>query len=158
MKDYKYIHLGWGILPITKIENDIIYEGENNNQYPYIDFEKYLMTEEDLLTHKLEIEKLNNNNRREIKIFECLLEMCMSEGGDGDSILVSINFREWADKFEVFLKNLKKSVPYIDFKKNREINYTIFVYNQECIWFTDPDIEKTLPSYVGTGGKIVLMN
>jgi hypothetical protein len=87
------------------------------------------------------------------KVFECLIEMCRSAGGDGDSALVSPNYKEWADEFEIYLQFINDT----SFKRQDDDGCTSFGDNQENIHFMRPDIEPGMASWTFTDGKITMV-
>lgn len=67
-------------------------------------------------------------------IFQALEQSCLDEGGDGDSMLLSDNFKVIAGKFEDWLKesnNTWWTKEIIDDK------YIVFSHDQEAIWFSN---------------------
>ena len=87
------------------------------------------------------------------KVFECLIEMCRSAGGDGDSALISPNYLGWADEFEVYLQFINDT----SFTRQDDDGYTSFGDNQENIHFMRPDKEAEMVSWTFTDGKITMI-
>lgn len=92
------------------------------------------------------------------RICYVLLDLCMSAGGDGDSALVSPNYEEWANEFELVLNSitLGGDDTWGGFEKTVEESLIVFSHGEEHVWFIHPDKEKEMPPYVFSDGKLTL--
>ena len=68
-------------------------------------------------------------------IFDCLIEMCKSAGGDGDSMLTSPRYKYWAELF---------SQRHSDWERSNSEFLIVFYDDQETVWFTSEEHLKNI--------------
>lgn len=66
-------------------------------------------------------------------IFHALEQSCLDEGGDGDSMLLSDDYKSLADKFENWLLETNNTWWT---KSHSDDRCVVFSNNQEAIWFS----------------------
>lgn len=89
----------------------------------------------------------------ETALFSCLIEMCMSAGGDGNTILTSPNYRQWANKFKIIETDW-------NIESDDDKHVTFILWPESHITFTTEEYINELKEkgiiWCDTDGRIVL--
>jgi len=90
-------------------------------------------------------------------IYNALIMMMVSGGGDGDVSLISPDYYNWANGFEEFIKRDDDNWGKNLIRTDRD-NYVLFCNSEEAIHFIHPDVENDeIFRFASTDGRIVLI-
>jgi hypothetical protein len=79
------------------------------------------------------------------KLFEFLYETVIEEGGDGDAVVISENYEQYAEEFDAWQK-----LNSYNWKKQSTEGVIGFTDNQEAITFCSIEEGKHLPTWMFT--------
>ncbi len=89
-------------------------------------------------------------------IFDALLAMCYSAGGDGEVALISPYYKAWATNFEEYIKTIEN----VELQKSDDDSDRIIFFNSyESISFINHDV-KDDPQYCNVGscdGRLIFL-
>ena len=81
------------------------------------------------------------------KLYEFLIETVIEECGDGDAVIISENYEQYANEFDIWQK--ENGYNWDKFKKSAA-DYIVFYNNQEEIIFCNTKEGKDIPTWMFT--------